>query len=247
MRMTGNTILLTGGSSGIGLALAVALQDAGNQVIIAGRRQALLQAAVAAHPGLQAEVLDVADLDGLAGFAAQMVSRYPGLNVLINNAGIMLAEDLLAPDTGAAEATITTNLSAPIKLTAALLPHLRAQADATVIMVTSGLAFVPLTATPTYNATKAALHSYSQSLRHQLRDSSVKVLELAPPAVQTDLMPGHATNPNGMPLQAFIAEVIDLLASPPANGEILVERVKFLRNTEASGSYAKTFAMLNDH
>lgn len=247
MHMTGNTILITGGTSGIGLALAVALQDAGNQVIIAGRRQALLDQALADHPGLKAVRMDVADLATLDSFAAQITAAYPSLNVLINNAGIMQAEDLLAPDPAIAAATLATNLAAPIQLTAALLPHLRAQTSATVIMVTSGLAFVPLTATPTYNATKAALHSYSQSLRHQLRATSVKVLELAPPAVQTDLMPGHAANPHAMPLGAFITEVMGLLATPPANGEILVERVKPLRNAEASGSYAETFAMLNGH
>lgn len=245
MKPTGNTILITGGTSGIGLALAQGLVAQGNTVIIAGRRQALLAAAAATTPGLQTLVLDVSDTAALPAVAADLTARFPALNVLINNAGIMVAEDLLAAPDGTAQATITTNLLAPIHLTAALLPHLRAQATATVVNVTSGLSFVPLASTPTYSATKAALHSYTQSLRHQLRGSNVEVLELAPPAVQTDLMPGHAQNPHAMPLADFITESLGLLANPPASGELLVERVKFLRNAEASGSFNQTFAMLN--
>jgi uncharacterized oxidoreductase len=245
MKPTGNTILITGGTSGIGLALAQGLAAQGNSVIIAGRRQALLDSAAAATPSLQTLALDVSDSAALPRIAADLIARFPNLNVLINNAGIMLAEDILAADTAKADAMIATNLTAPIQLTAALLPHLRAQASATVVNVTSGLAFVPLAMTPTYSATKAALHSYSQSLRHQLRGTSVEVLELAPPAVQTDLMPGHAQNPHAMPLADFIGESLTLLANPPANGELLVERVKFLRHAEANGSYTQTFAMLN--
>lgn len=245
MKATGNTILITGGTSGIGLALAQALAAQGNQVIIAGRRQALLDAAVAATPSLQTLALDVSDTAALPKVVADLIARFPSLNVLINNAGIMVAENILSAPDGTAAATITTNLLAPIQLTAALLPHLRQQPSATVVNVTSGLSFVPLASTPTYSATKAALHSYTQSLRHQLRGTSVQVLELAPPAVQTDLMPGHAQNPHAMPLVDFIAESLSLLANPPASGELLVERVKFLRNAEASGTYAQTFAMLN--
>ncbi|MGL4238883.1 SDR family oxidoreductase, partial [Tabrizicola sp.] len=170
-----------------------------------------------------------------------------GLNVLVNNAGIMRAEDLTAAtvDTTDAEATVVTNLLGPIRMGAALLPHLRAQARGVIINVTSGLAFVPLALTPTYSATKAALHSYSQALRHQLRDTTVEVIELAPPMVQTELMPGQSTNPMGMPLDAFIAETLSLLQQDPTPAEVLVERVGFLRNAEANGAHAATFAMLN--
>jgi len=176
-----------------------------------------------------------------------VVHDHPALNVVINNAGIMKVEDLKAEafDMDTVETTIVTNLLGPIRLTAALLPHLRAQAAATVMTVSSGLAFVPLAATPTYCATKAAIHSWSQSLRRQLADTSVEVLELAPPAVATDLMPGHAQNPRSMPLADYTAEVIGLIERKETpQGEILVERVKPLRFAEAHG-YKAVFDMLN--
>jgi uncharacterized oxidoreductase len=245
MNMTGNTILITGGGSGIGQGLAKALHDAGNQIIISGRRIEALTETAAANPGMAFEVLDMQDAAAIAAVSAQVAAKFPTLNVLVNNAGIMLAEDLLAEpvDLALSENMITTNLLGPIRLTSALLPHLKKQAKAAVINVSSGLAFVPLAMTPTYSATKAALHSYSQSLRHQLRKTSVEVLELAPPAVATDLMPGSRANPNAMPLGDYISESMALLAS--AKDEILVERVKFLRNAESGGGYAGVFGMLN--
>jgi uncharacterized oxidoreductase len=247
MNMTGNTILMTGGSSGIGQALAAAFHDSGNQVIITGRRQQALEETAAAHPGMAFQVLDIMDAGAIRTFAADMVRDYPALNVLINNAGIMKAEDMLADpvDLTEAEAMIATNLLGPIRLTAALLPHLRAQAAAAVINVSSGLAFVPLAVTPTYSATKAALHSWSQSLRHQLRNTGVQVIELAPPAVATDLMPGSRANPNAMVLADYIAESMALLRGDPAAEEILVEKVRLLRNAEQTGQYGTVFGMLN--
>ncbi|RYG13707.1 MAG: SDR family NAD(P)-dependent oxidoreductase, partial [Caulobacteraceae bacterium] len=132
-----------------------------------------------------------------------------------------------------------------IRLTGALIGHLKAQPAATVMTVSSGLAFIPLTATPTYSATKAAIHSWSQSLRTQLKDTSVEVLELAPPAVATDLMPGHAENPNSMPLADYTTEVIGLIErGDTPRGEILVERVKPLRFAEVNG-YEAVYGMLN--
>lgn len=246
MKPSGNTILITGGTSGIGLALAKALLATGNTVLIAGRRTALLHQAVAETPGLIGLPLDMTDAAGIAEFAARVVKDHPALNVLVNNAGIMQAEDLADPKASLAiaEATITTNLLGPIRLIAALLPHLRARPSATIINVTSGLAFVPLALTPSYSATKAALRSYTQSLRHILRDTSVEVVELAPPAVQTDLMPGSATNPNFMTLPDFIAETMVLLAKGN-QPEILVERVKFLSNAEREGRFDAVFGMLN--
>lgn len=248
MNITGNTILITGGGTGIGRALAEALHARGNRVIITGRREAPLKAAADANPGMAWAALDVADPAAIRAFAAQVVRDHPALNVVINNAGIMQPEDLtIEPfDLDVVDATITTNLLGPIRLTAAVLPHLRAQPAATVMTVTSGLAFIPLTATPTYNATKAAIHSWTISLRHQLRDTSVEVLELAPPAVATDLMPGHAENPNSMPVADYTAEVIGLIErGDTPRGEILVDRVKPLRNAEISGNWDQVFGALN--
>lgn len=247
MNITGNTILITGGGSGIGRGLAEAFHKSGNQVIIAGRRAKALEETAASYPGMAFQTLNVEDPAAIQAFAAQITRKFPGLNVLINNAGIMQVENLTAEpvDLTTAEATIATNLLGPIRLTAALLPHLTKQKSATVINVTSGLAFVPLTATPTYSATKAAMHSYSQSLGFQLKDTSVQVIELAPPAVATDLMPGHAENPRSMPLSAYIEESMALLTANPDAREILVENVKPLRHAESSGQYQAIFGMLN--
>lgn len=247
MQMTGNTMFITGGGSGIGRGWAEAFHALGNQVIIGGRRADMLDAVVAANPGMARVVFDVADGAGLSATVADVVARHPGLNVLINNAGIMLAEDVLAQpyDLTNAEAMVVTNLLGPIRLTAALLPQLRAQPQAAVLNVSSGLAFVPLAMTPTYSATKAALHSWSQSLRHQLRATSVQVIEVAPPAVGTDLMPTSRSNPNAMQLTDYISETMALFAANPQAEEILVERVKRLRLAASGGVYAQVFAMIN--
>ncbi len=248
MQTTGNTILITGGGSGIGQALAVAFHKLGNQVIIAGRRKDALDATTAANPGMTSMVLDVEDPSAIREFARQVTGKFPALNVLINNAGIMRVEDIQksTEDVSDAEATVVTNLLGPIRLTAAFLPHLKAQARAAIVNVTSGLAFVPLVSTPTYSATKAALHSYTQSLRHQLQGTSVQVIELVPPAVQTDLVPGHATSPHAMPLAEYTSEVMSIFTNQPEAPEVCVERVKFLRLAEAQGRFDQTFGMLNN-
>ncbi len=249
MQITGASILITGGGSGIGRGLAEAFHALGAKVIIAGRRQAALDEVAAANPGMTALALDVADRDSIKAFAARLAAERPDLNALVNNAGVMRVEDLQAPqgDLADAEATIAANLLGPIRLTAALLPLLMKQPRATIMTVSSGLAFLPLAATPTYCATKAAIHSYTQSLRYQLRNTGVQVLELAPPYVQTELMgPGQAADPRAMPLKDFIAETIAILQTSPEANEILVERVKPLRFAEASGNYDAAFKAFND-
>ena len=190
-------------------------------------------------------VVDVEDPAALTAFATKVVYDYPALNVLIKNAGIMRNEALAASrDLKDAEETIATNVLGPIRLTNALIDHLSRQPDAAIVNVTSGLAFVPLASHPTYSATKAAMLSYTQSLRHQLA-GKVEVIELAPPAVQTDLTPGQATREGYMPLDDFIGETMTLFERQPTPPEILVERVRLLRNAEAEGRFAETFAMLN--
>jgi uncharacterized oxidoreductase len=245
MKMTGNTILITGGGTGIGRGLAEAFHKLGNQVIVSGRRAASLDEVAAANPGIATATLDVSDAADIARFAAGIVRDHPALNMVIHNAGIMQAEQLASPDftLDTAEATIATNLLGVLRLNAALLPHLLEQEAGAVMTVSSGLAFVPLAATPTYSATKAAIHSWTQSLRHQLADTSLDVIEIAPPAVATDLMPGHAENPRSMPLDEYIAETMDLIGK----GEqfVRVERVKFLSGALERGDYDQVFATLN--
>jgi uncharacterized oxidoreductase len=247
MQISGNTILITGGGSGIGRALAEAFRAEGNQVVIAGRRKKLLDETVAANPGMKAAVLDIGNGNAIRSFAEQLKAGYPALNVVIHNAGIMKVESLQNGAVADAEAIVETNLLGPIRLTAALLPLLVAQPRAAIMTVSSGLAFVPMATTPTYCATKAAIHSYTQSLRYQLEDTSVQVLELIPPYVQTELMgPGMAKDPNAMPLKDFIAEVMNILKTSPSATEICVERVKPLRFAEANGGYDAFFQKFND-
>jgi len=244
MNITGNTILITGGGSGIGRALAEALHAKGNKVIIAGRRESLLGAVTQANPGMASMLLDIQDGAQIAAFARQAVEHFPALNVVINNAGIMRPEK--QSDLATAEETVTTNLLGPIRLTSALLPHLLAQPKASVVTVSSGLAFVPLAATPTYSATKAAIHSWSMALRQQLKASSVEVVEIAPPYVQTELLgPQQAVDPDAMPLAEFTAEVMAILEATPASGEVIVERCKPLRFAAEMGTLPQMFAALS--
>lgn len=246
MTPTGNTILITGGGSGIGAALAGRLHDAGNVVIVAGRRREALDAAIAGRERMHAVTLDIDDPAAIEDFARRVVADHPALNVLINNAGIMKLEDASAlRDLGDAEATIVTNLLGPIRLTNALVDHLAGQAGAAIVNLTSGLAFVPLTAAPTYSATKAAIHSYTVSLRRALK-GKVDVIEIAPPGVQTALTPGQETRPGYMPLEDFADEVMALWTRDPASDEILVERVRPLREAEARGHFSETLTQLNE-
>ena len=246
MNLTGNTILITGGGSGIGRGLAQELHALGNLVVIAGRRRQALEETTAANPGMKSLTLDIEDPAAIRAFAAQVATEFPALNVLINNAGIMRAEDLLEQkDLTDAEAIVTTNLLGPIRLTAALLPHLQKQSRAAIVNVSSGLAFLPLALTPTYCATKAAIHSYTESLRYQLRATPIEVIELIPPYVATHLMNG-ADDPHAMPLDQFIAEVMEILKTQPTPAEICVEAVKGLRFSAASGKYGVIFAGLNE-
>jgi short-subunit dehydrogenase involved in D-alanine esterification of teichoic acids len=247
MRIDGNTIFIPGATSGIGLALALRLQAKGNTVIVGGRRVELLDRIAAEHPGIGTVAIDTTDPDSIATAAKGVLTSYPDLNVLITMAGIMRVEDWTTADgfLSTAEATVTTNLLGPIRLIAAFIDHLRTRPDATIMTVSSGLAFTPLKVTPSYNATKAAIHMLSESLRLQLAGTSVRVVELEPPSVRTALLPGQENSEFAMPLDDFVTEVVELIETQPDATEIQVENVKFLRYGEARGDYAEVVATVN--
>ena len=248
MNISGNTILVTGGTSGIGRALAVALHEKGNTVIVAGRRESLLQEIRDTYPGMHAVQVDMANLQALDAFAKQVAKDFPQLNVLINNAGIAKHEDYKADtvDLDIPTSTIQTNITGVVHLSALLLPHLRAQSQSTLMVTTSGLAFVPYPKGPIYGATKAFLHSWLEALRVQLRGTNVEVLELAPPYVQTELGgPQQANDPRAMPLDEYTREVVEILENNTIDkGEVLVERVKPMRFAEREGRYDQVLEML---
>ena len=231
MKLSGNTILMTGGGSGIGRALAHRFHDLGNTVIVAGRTKHTLEETIDGRDGMHAVTFDASDGKSIKDLATRVLSEQPTLNVLINNAGIMRYEDLLADpvDVEIAEATILTNLLGPIRLASALLPHLRAQPEAAII-----------------NVTKAGLHSWTVALRQKLKDTSVDVVELAPPAVQTELTPGQSKREGYMPLEAFIDETMANFEADPDARENLVKNVHFLRFAEQEGRFYKTVEQLNE-
>lgn len=235
MKLTGNTIFITGGTSGIGRALAEALHQRGNKVIISGRRRGLLDEVVAANPGMAAIELDMTDAASIERAAAQLIRDYPDFNVLINNAGIMQPDSAAGRiDDALLVSTVETNLIGPIRMTSALLGHLKTKNNAVVAYTTSVLAFVPLAVTAVYSSTKAALHSYIMSQRFMLRDTTVRVLEIAPPWVRTDLMNSREAE-QAMQLDAFINETIAVLGTDA--DEVLVDAAVLFRGNPGPGEH----------
>ncbi|UCB31069.1 SDR family oxidoreductase [Duffyella gerundensis] len=244
MKSTGNTFLITGGGTGIGLALAQRWHDRGNHVIITGRRQQVLQDAVADRERMTAYALDVTAPDAVDRFVQQVIADHPDINILVNNAGIFSAEKVTTRrDISDAERMIETNIVGPMRLTNAMIDHLSGQPNAALINVSSGLAFVPFPAAPTYSATKAALHAWTAAIRPLLKDK-VEVIEIVPPQVQTELTPGQSQDANSMPLDAFADEVIALLHATPTPAEVCVERVRYFREAEAKGQFDEALQML---
>jgi short-subunit dehydrogenase involved in D-alanine esterification of teichoic acids len=245
MNITGNTIFIPGATSGIGLALALRLKAAGNTVVIGGRRAALLDQLASDH-GFGVAPIDTTDPASVLSARERVLADHPGLNVLIAMAGVMEAEDVRRADfLPTAERIVETNVTGPLRLISAFTEHLQTRPDATIMTVSSGLAHTPLAITPTYNGTKAFIHQYSESIRLQFAGSSVSVIELVPPAVQTELMPGGSTNGHYLPLDAYADEVMALLETQPGASEILVEGVKFLRYAEVEQRYPAAVAALN--
>jgi uncharacterized oxidoreductase len=236
MQLTDNTIFITGGTSGIGRGLAEAFHKLGNQVIISGRRKALLEEVTAANPGMKAIELDINNPASIQSAANTLIRDYPTLNVLINNAGIMPFDNAAAViDDHVSQAILTTNLLGPIRMTSALIEHLKRQPRATIIHNTSLLAFLPLAFSAVYSASKAALHSYALSQRFMLRDTSVRVQEIAPPWVNTDLIK-KSDDPRAMPLDAFITETMAGLATDVE--EVVVEAVLAVRDNPGANEHA---------
>ena len=243
MKLTGNTVLVTGGGSGIGRGLAEALHKLGNKVIVAGRRKANLADVVKANLGIDAVELDVSNPESIASVSKELIAKYPKLNVLVNNAGIMLLDDVSKPvEDSLLTSQFETNFFGTVRLTSALIEHLKAQESATVLNVSSVLGFVPMAVAAIYSATKAGLHAYSMGLRYQLKGTSVRVQEIAPPWVQTDLL-NSSEEDRAMPLKPFIEQTIDALGTE--DNEVLVEIAKPFRANPGVNENA-FFQQVND-
>jgi short-subunit dehydrogenase involved in D-alanine esterification of teichoic acids len=243
MDVTGNTVFVAGATQGIGLALARRFQDAGNTVVIGGRRRDVLDRLAADH-GFGTVVLDVTDPESVFAARDEVIADHPELNVLVAMAGIMVAEDVTGPDF---LASAETNILGTVRLVAAFTEHLQTRQDSTIITMSSGLAHTPLAITPSYNGSKAFIHLFSETIRLQLADTSVGVIELCAPAIRTELMPGGSQTAAFYPLEDYIEDTWTVLAGRPDVTEVVIDRVRPLRDSEVEDRYAQTVRLLNSH
>lgn len=248
MRNHSNTVLITGGGGGIGRGLAEAFHKLGNRVIIGGRRETVLKEVCAANPGMSSVVLDISNSASIRAAAHSVLAQFPDLNCLINNAGMQRAHDFSAGSVDESDMVeeIETNLLGLMRMCSVFIPYLKSRPQATVINISSALAFVPLARVPVYCATKAAVHSFCVSLRHQLKHTNVKVVELIPPWVDTNLDRGRrrTTGPAPMPLPQFISEAMAGLAGDA--DEVPIGDAKFLHASAGPGeAFTKTFSRMN--
>lgn len=236
MELTGNTILITGGGTGIGRGLAEAFHQLGNKVIVGGRRRDMLEATVTANPGMEAVELDVSDPVSIDRGVGEVLSRFPDLNVLVNNAGVMLADNSAEPlDDTVTMTMLGTNFLGPVRMSSALVGHLKSRPSAAVINVSSVLGYVPFARSAIYSSTKAALHAFTMAQRHRLRDTSVSVIEIVPPRVQID--PNEPTGDvPAVPLADFIRDVMGRLEADAT--EIVVDQAAPLRANPGVNEHA---------
>ncbi|KAK9832749.1 hypothetical protein WJX81_008156 [Elliptochloris bilobata] len=249
MAFTPHTILITGGGTGIGLGLAEALQKRGVKVIIGGRRKDVLEKVCAANPGMEYVILDVASPDSITKTRDELLAKHPEIDAVMNNAGVQRPFDFAAEkpvELGFADNEIDINIRGLFNMCAAWLPHLKTKEAAYIINVSSGLAFVPLARVPSYCATKAAVHSFTVSLREQLRGSPVRIIECEPPAVQTELhdyMGAERGRAVGIPLAEFVSETMESFDA--GTDDFAVAQAKNLAAVVDSERFAKTLEMLN--
>jgi uncharacterized oxidoreductase len=249
MNLRSNTVFITGGASGIGLGLAQAFYRLRNKVIIGSRRQDLLKQVCSAHEGMDYVVVDVGNPDQIQDVAGYLIEKYPSINRVINNAGIQRLIDFTSDNVSneLIEEEIGTNFTGLVQICAAFLPHLRKQNPASLINVSSGLGLTPLSKVPVYSATKAAVHSFTKSLRHQLKGTSVEVIELIPPSVATELRSGRNDSehvgPPAMPLDEYISQTMTALETNEQ--EIAVGSARFGLRATSNEEVSKIFSLMN--